>query len=225
MFIKKIFASEHMTLDSDVLVGGGTDVTEDLQKLLNMAKDSEGIHIVLDGAALIRGLKVYSNTTIECPNKDCGFYLADFSNRPIIANANWDFMGEKPTRNVTIIGGTYNHNCTHQKHDIPYEDYPTPPTIGYNKDFATKHNIYLMEFYGIENLVIRDLTFRNQRTYTLTVGNGCGLYIKFICIWKDEIEGYKPVMNVEYKPIEYGKDYDIVNHPEMFELFIDGEKV
>lgn len=44
-----------------------------------------------------------------------------------------------------------------------------------------------------------------------------------VYLWKDEIEGNEPVMIVEYKPIEWNKDYDIVNHPEMFELYVDGE--
>ena len=171
MSIKKFYASDYMTLDSNVILGGGTDVTDAMQALLDFAKDGASVHIVLDGAALVRGLKIFSNTTVECPNKSCGFYLADFANRPIIANADWNFLGEKPTKNVSLIGGTYNHNCTHQKHDVPYDEYPTPPTIGHNEDFATKHLIYLMEFYGVENLTIRDLTFRNQRTYTLLVGN------------------------------------------------------
>lgn len=46
-----------------------------------------------------------------------------------------------------------------------------------------------------------------------------------VYLWKDEIEGNEPVMIVEYKPIEWNKDYDIVNHPEMFELYVDGELI
>lgn len=46
-----------------------------------------------------------------------------------------------------------------------------------------------------------------------------------VYLWKEEVKGYDPVMNVKYKPILFGKDYDIVNHPEMFELFVDGEKI
>ena len=32
-------------------------------------------------------------------------------------------------------------------------------------------------------------------------------------------------MIVKYKPVEWNKDYDIVNHPEMFELYVDGELI
>ena len=46
-----------------------------------------------------------------------------------------------------------------------------------------------------------------------------------VYLWKDEIEGNDPVMRVEFKPIEWNKEYDIVNNPEMFELYVDGELV
>ena len=32
-------------------------------------------------------------------------------------------------------------------------------------------------------------------------------------------------MTVEYRPVEYGKDYDVVNNPDIFELYIDGKEV
>ena len=33
------------------------------------------------------------------------------------------------------------------------------------------------------------------------------------------------VMTAEYRPVEYGKDYDIVNNPDKFQLYIDGEEI
>ena len=44
-----------------------------------------------------------------------------------------------------------------------------------------------------------------------------------VYLWEDEIEGQDPVMVVEYKPVEWGKDYDIVNDPEKFQMYVDGE--
>ena len=44
-----------------------------------------------------------------------------------------------------------------------------------------------------------------------------------IYLWEDEIEGQEPVMVVKYKPVEWGKDYDIVNDPEKFQMYVDGE--
>ena len=33
------------------------------------------------------------------------------------------------------------------------------------------------------------------------------------------------VMEIEYKPAEFNMDYDIVNNPDKFELYVDGELV
>ena len=32
-------------------------------------------------------------------------------------------------------------------------------------------------------------------------------------------------MTAEYRTIEYGKDYDVVNNPDKFQLYIDGEEI
>ena len=32
-------------------------------------------------------------------------------------------------------------------------------------------------------------------------------------------------MTAEYRPVEYGNDYDVVNHPDKFQLYIDGKEV
>lgn len=46
-----------------------------------------------------------------------------------------------------------------------------------------------------------------------------------VYLWKDEVEGNDPIMTVEFKPIEWNQEYDIVNNPEMFELYVDGELI
>ena len=120
--MKKIYASSIAVLDSNVLTGGGTDVTELLQAALDRV-GAAGLYLVLDGAALVRGLRIYSNTVIECPNKDCGLYLADNANRPLLRNEDWS-MYRLTTRNISILGGTYNHNCVHQKQYLSPEEFP-----------------------------------------------------------------------------------------------------
>lgn len=167
--MKKIIASEIAILDSNVHTGGGTDATEQLQAALDVAKNEGGVHLVMDGAALIKGLRVHSNTVIECINDDCGFFMADHTNRPILTNADWALKG-KGNKNITILGGTYNHNCTKQDHDVPASEYPNP--VGeMTPEYADIHRVYLMEFYGIENFRLDGVTFKNQRTYTFTMGN------------------------------------------------------
>ena len=68
----KFYASSIAKLDSNVITGGGTDDTNAIQGILDLAKEYGGVHLVMDGAALISRLFIHSNTTIECLNKDCG---------------------------------------------------------------------------------------------------------------------------------------------------------
>ena len=90
MKTKTYLASEcGAVLDSDVIHGGGTDDTAVLQSILDRARDkTQGVRLIVDGAALIRGLKVYSNTTIECLGAACGFYLMDHSDCAVVENGN-----------------------------------------------------------------------------------------------------------------------------------------
>ena len=46
-----------------------------------------------------------------------------------------------------------------------------------------------------------------------------------IYLWKEDIEDGESVMTAEYRPVEYGKDYDVVNNPDKFQLYIDGKKI
>ena len=161
MVTRIIYASQtEAKLDSNVLTGGGSDDTPALQKILDLALEYGGIHLVMDGAALIAGLTVHSNTTIECLNKACGFYLADNSNSTMIINANPSAQ-EIIDRNITLTGGTYNHNCMHQVHHLPEE-------VHYTQADAF---VVAISFFGIENLLIRDVTIRNQRTFAFLITN------------------------------------------------------
>jgi len=164
-----IYASDYAKLDSNVYTGGGTDDTEVLQSLLDKALEWGRLKLILDGAALVRGLKVHSNTTIECMNKGCGLYLADNANNALLTNSNHSYE-ERFTKNVTLIGGTYNHNCLHQEHDVPVESAETNVVEGAESEVPHRW-VLAMEFVGIENLTVRDVTVRDQRTFAFTVGN------------------------------------------------------
>ena len=175
----KIYASDYAKMDSDVILGGGTDDTEALQEVLDKALEWGRLHLVVDGAALVRGLVVHSNTTIECMDKSCGFYLADHSDCAVLRNSNPGYA-EIRTRNVTLIGGTYNHNCMNQAHDVPSTN-PDEVCINMPERYcneSTLHATVAMEFIGIENLTVRDLVVRDQRTYAFTVGNFRHVYIE-----------------------------------------------
>lgn len=140
-------------LDSNVLTGGGTDDTEVLQAALDRAPELGWLHLIIDGAALVRGLNVHANTTIECPNPSCGFFLADGANRAIIRNAH-PSREEIIDRNIMLIGGTYNNNNSKQVHHTEENQWVTA-----------------IDFFGIEQLTLQNLIIRDQRTFAVFVTN------------------------------------------------------
>ncbi len=174
-----VFASQSgAKLNSNVHEGGGTDDTKAIQKILDQAPAMGSLHLIMDGAALIRGINIHSNTTIECLNSSCGFFLADQSNRSVIQNANPNHLGERKDINITLLGGTYNHNCKGQKHHL-VENGGEKWVIG-------------MEFYGVENLTLRDVTIRDQRTFAMLLGNWFRVNMENISI---DLPGHKDKEN------------------------------
>ncbi len=135
-------------LDSNVLTGGGTDDTAALQAVLEQAPKLGRLILVMDGAALVHGLTIYSNTTIECLNQSCGFFLAEGANRAILQNVH-PSAGEIMDRNITLQGGTFNLNRRKQ----------------------TEHWVNGLNFYGIEGLILRDVIVRDQRAFAVAVSN------------------------------------------------------
>ena len=184
MQIRTIRASEVCTLDSDVRTGGGTDVTKPLQAVLDIAKTEGGVHLIMDGAALVSHLNVWDNTTIECLTRDCGFYQIAGTDNSILTNGRAS-RSRLVSRNITLLGGTYNQNCAHQAHDRPYdpardafiEDDPDNPL------FKGNRFVFGLEFYGVERLTLRDLTVRDFRTFAVTVG--CFENVTIEDVWLD----------------------------------------
>ena len=140
-------------LDSDVTKGGGTDDTALIQGILDRAPQLGSLTLIVDGAILTSGLRIHSNTTIQCLNRACGFYLADDANRPIFANATPQLEG-RSDRNLSFLGGTYNGNAAHQAH--------TTPERGWTTAFA---------LHGVEQLLFRDVSITNARTFAVYLTN------------------------------------------------------
>ena len=179
MTTKTILASQAgARLDSNVETGGGTDDTAVLQQALDLARDGGGVHLVLDGAALVTGLRVYSNTTIECRHRGCGLFQAAQSNRPLLANAR-PSTGAIIDRNIQLLGGTYNQNCAQQEHHVP-------PEVHYSK---ADYLVVAMAFFGVENLLIRDVTVRDQRTFAFLITNWLKVTMENIRL---ELPGFIP---------------------------------
>lgn len=169
MEIRKIYASSVAKLTSNVYTGGGDDDTLAIQKVLDMAKEENvGVHLVMDGAAYVERLYVYSNTTIECMNKDCGFYQKGGMSCSLITNANWNFH-KIETKNIQLLGGTYHQNGQNQEHDDPRV---LCNILGDRIRDHSRMNLSVvcLEFYGVEQLLIRDVTVRDFRTYAVMVG-------------------------------------------------------
>ena len=163
------YASDYAKLDSDIILGGGTDDTAAIQTLLDKAATEGNVYIIMDGAALITGLIIHSNTTIECLDASCGFFLADNSNCALFRNANASYISDKRDKNISFIGGSYNHNAKGQEHHIPLPENEKDIYI-YNLMEQTKW-VMAFEFYGVENVIMRDMTIYNQRTFTLLMSN------------------------------------------------------
>ncbi len=167
-----IYASQTgAKLDSSVHTGGGTDDTAILQAVLDKAPEMGRLHLVLDGAALVTGLRVHANTTIECPDSDCGLFLADDSDCALLRNANQD---EQVIRDhdISLIGGTYNQNGLRQ--------------TGTDAN-GERLWIFNLHFVGVERLILRDLTIRNQATFSVTVRNFRHVFIQNVWI---DLPGY-----------------------------------
>jgi hypothetical protein len=140
-------------LDSDVLNGGGSDDTALIQSILDRAPKLGALKLVVDGPIRVSGLRVYSNTTIECLNRSCGFYLTDNANRPLIANATPQPEG-RADQNLSFLGGTYNGNAEHQEQITPEH--------GWTTAFA---------LHGVEQVLLRDVSITNSRTFALYLTN------------------------------------------------------
>jgi hypothetical protein len=155
-------------LDSHVETGGGTDDTGVLQAVLDKAVEWGSLHLIMDGAALTAGLRVHANTTIECLNQACGFFHKANTNQPVLANANPRYVGARLDRNILLLGGTYNNNCREQVHHYDVDEAArarTPECFG-----RTRWNMTL-EFLGVENFTMRDVTIRDQRTFAMLMAN------------------------------------------------------
>ena len=160
-------------LDSDVIKGGGTDDTALIQGILDRAPKLGSLKLVVDGAILVKGLKVHSNTTIECLNRGCGFYLADNANRPLIANATPQPEG-RADRNLSFLGGTYNGNSAHQ-------DKKFQPDYGWLTAFA---------LHGVEQVLVRDVSITDSRTFFVYLTNWRRVVFENICL--NLSDGLKP---------------------------------
>lgn len=163
-------ASDYLKLDSNVLTGGGTDETALLQEMLDQALVWGALTLIMDGAALVSGLKIHSNTTIRCENQSCGFYLKDGANRSILQTEIQDWRTIQ-TENISLLGGSWNINCEHQERTdgIPEKwNNMDDPEAGWEN---AGHVLMGMRFVGVRNMELRGVRLIDQRVFGMMFGN------------------------------------------------------
>jgi hypothetical protein len=161
-------------LDSDLMHGGGTDDTAVLQGLLDQARDGAPLHLVIDGPALVSGLAVWSNTTIEFP-RGAGLYLRDGSYAAVLRNANGS-KGERIDEQITILGGFFNGNKDGQRYewvspDGIVDDYGWGGPGGPINRMADGGFQRTLQFFGVRHLTIEGSTVWNTRSFAIWISN------------------------------------------------------
>lgn len=155
------------TLNSDLTAGGGTDDTAALQRILDRAKSGRQVHLVVDGPALISGLTVYGNTTLECTDGG-GFFLRENADRTILRNAHRS-RSHIVDENITIKGCRFNGNRDGQRYqgrDLAREHPQLRMLFG--RDGILKTGL---QFMGIRGLTIEDVSVTNARAFGVWLAN------------------------------------------------------
>ena len=111
-----------------------------------------------------------------------------------------------------------------QKHKEGEPDVISSMKINQDETLANRNQIEDKENFA--KLLIKkckDNSFQSVR-FSTDYGYATSLNLR-VYLWEDEIEGQEPVMVVEYTPIEWNEEYDIVNDSEMFQLYVDGKLI
>lgn len=161
-----VLASQYLQLDADPDRGGGTDQTEQVQAILDKAVEWGSLTLIMDGMALVHGLRIHSNTTIRCRDRRCGFYLADYSDCPLLQNAQLDYYTIRQ-ENITLLGGTYHFNCEHQNRVCPPSDPYDPESV---RQAMLQTNMGF-KFIGVRNLTIDGVRTVDQKIYAIFIVN------------------------------------------------------
>jgi hypothetical protein len=151
-------------LDSDLLKGGGTDDTLPLQGLLDKAASGPAVHLIIDGPALVSGLNLYGNTTIEC-TAGAGLYLKDGSRRAILRNAHRS-RGAITDEHIEVRGCFLNGNRDHQR--LP--EAPLDHGDSWKRE-PDRTFISGLQFFGVNYLTIENVTVWKTLAFGALIAN------------------------------------------------------
>ncbi len=165
-------------LDSNLMTGGGTDDTAVLQRILDGAAAGKSVHLIVDGPALVSGLNIHSNTTVEC-TAGGGFYLKDNSSRSLIRNAHRS-AGAIQDEHIELSGCFLNGNRKHQ----PSADIPgaaMDPSLPSNRE---KDGTWMsgLQFLGVNYLTLKDITLWNIRAMASVIANASYVTVRNVLI-------------------------------------------
>lgn len=161
-------------LNSNLLTGGGTDDTAILQQLLNRAAGGKAVHLVIDGPALVTGLSVYGNTTIEC-TAGGGFYLRDSSPGAIIRNAHRS-RDAIVDEHIQIRGCFFNGNRNGQQAEGPEK---SPFRRNQTADGTFRSGL---QFFGVNYLSLEDVILWNTKGFAVWVANAKLINIRDVVV-------------------------------------------
>ena len=203
-----VFASAvGASLDTDLLKGGGTDDTAVLQAVLDRAAGGKPVHLVIDGAALVSGLNVYGNTSIECL-AGAGVYLKDGSTRAIIRNVHRS-RAAVTDEHITVRGCFLNGNRDHQGG-------PNSANADHEGDGTY---ISGLQFFGVNDLTVEDMTLWNVRAFGVWIANGQHIHVSHVRVdnasplgreklpvleWSHAVDRYLDTVGLQFNgPIRY----------------------
>jgi hypothetical protein len=158
-------------LNSNLLTGGGTDISVCLQNQLNALSTGGGGKLVVDGPALISAatvpggssgqttaLQIGPNTALECTNGG-GFYLASSSNVWMFGNT----LSGNPTTS-TYQGQMTVSNCIFNGNGANQSKFEQANAAGFT--------IGGLWFSGFNGVLLDHVQVWNARTYAFLLANG-----------------------------------------------------
>lgn len=158
-------------LDSNLKTGGGTDDTAALQKILNRAESGTPLHLIIDGPALVSGLNVYSNTTLECIDGG-GLFLKEGSNRAIVRNVHRSrdaIIDEHITIRGCFLHGNKNGQLGAMR-TASWEKGGKPHQFRSNQE-ADGSYMAGLQILGVNYLTVENVTIWNVRAFSSHVAN------------------------------------------------------
>jgi hypothetical protein len=166
-------------LNSNISTGGGTDDTNALQAMLNMALILGSAHVVIEGVALISApLMIFSNTWLEfLPG--AGLYMANNSNCLALTCPMNGATQMSSNIRVTGYGAVVNMNRAHNTQG--YENWPQGLGManwGWGQGDPVRIGPFAVWFGSCTGVLIEGLTIWNAPSFNFVLSNAYDVEIR-----------------------------------------------